>query len=222
MELNEIKERCEMATPGPWIYDERVGFVAVYHGEQANCISETEDRRLYYANGFHVDDKNGKFDHWEVDPQDCADAEFIAHARQDIPDLIADNEQKDAEIERIHIEKSNNETTLINQMEEYKQKYNSLKVIFDMYGGEDGIVGAFAEIERLTQELAAAVNAITEIAIEMNRQQAEISEHCDGLDFHVFCNICEKQRTDIFCGDCVNTDICNFKYVRKEQEHETN
>lgn len=65
--LSEIKERAEKATVGPWRSeaDEQGHFVTVFN----------YDHGEYFA----VSDK--------------ADAEFVAHARQDVPDLIAEVER---------------------------------------------------------------------------------------------------------------------------------
>lgn len=97
--IEEIKAREQAATKGPWINDVRVGCVAVYSGEKANCIDETEDRRLFFAKGKMVLDKGINFDHWETEPQDIKNAAFISHARTDIPALIAEVERLTAENE---------------------------------------------------------------------------------------------------------------------------
>lgn len=66
-QLKEIRERAEKATPGPWIYN--------------FCRVLTSDRE------FIAD--FGTASTW----QDCDDAAFTAHARQDIPALLAHIEQ---------------------------------------------------------------------------------------------------------------------------------
>lgn len=97
MNIEEIKAREQAATKGPWINDARIGCVAVYCGKEANCIEETIDRRLFYADGKEVLNANGEFDHWETKSQDVKNAAFIAHARTDIPELIAEVERLTAE-----------------------------------------------------------------------------------------------------------------------------
>lgn len=92
--ISEIKARCETATPAPWIYDKRIGCVAVYVGDRANCMEETDGRRIFYANGkkrLKISDRENW--EWTVDDKDCSNAEFIAHARQDIPDLLDEIER---------------------------------------------------------------------------------------------------------------------------------
>lgn len=66
-------------TPGPWKYDERPGIVAVYAGEEKNCLDLPHDCFLF-VRGF-ARQKEG----WKVDLQACADARLIAAA----PDLLA-------------------------------------------------------------------------------------------------------------------------------------
>lgn len=70
--LAEIEERANAATPGPWF--------AEYSGEQGDCVVPADAEstreavcltRLYDA---------------------TADADFIAHARSDVPDLLAEVE----------------------------------------------------------------------------------------------------------------------------------
>ena len=69
-QLEEIRARCEAATPGPWVAE-----VKTLYGVSVSM--PTENR--YY------DIRTNKHD-----------ADFIAHARQDIPDLLD-------EVERLNI-----------------------------------------------------------------------------------------------------------------------
>ena len=73
-ELQEIRERCEAASPGPWT---------------------TEPWDDYPAVAYHILDASGDYDvqyfvpldkHYECGP--LADCSFIAHARHDIPALL--------------------------------------------------------------------------------------------------------------------------------------
>jgi hypothetical protein len=77
--LAEIEARCEAATEGPW-YANPGGYV------------ELDE----FGEGEHF---NGIADTWNAN--DGKDAEFIAHARQDVPDLIATVREQAAEIERL-------------------------------------------------------------------------------------------------------------------------
>lgn len=77
-ELKEIEERANKATPGPWRVDESLPNVYIRHDGIGWPI----------ASMFHT--ANGP---WKEN------AEFIAHARTDIPALLADNERLRAELD---------------------------------------------------------------------------------------------------------------------------
>ncbi len=101
----EIRERAEKATKGPWLHD------------GLDRLSEDEG----FFMGVVVHDSEGKFENWiaripcesesnisEDHPQETADSEFIAHARADIPylleinaDLLAALEASQAEFYRL-------------------------------------------------------------------------------------------------------------------------
>ena len=66
--IQEIAARVNAATRGPWV-------AANYN---TDCVETVEEMDL-----------DGEGDRAVFIPYDEADAEFIAHARQDIPDLIA-------------------------------------------------------------------------------------------------------------------------------------
>jgi len=71
--LDEIEERCEKATGGPWWND--CGVIHAPHW----------DSDLPEGVACHpADTYNGNGKDWD------ADAEFIAHAREDIPALVAE------------------------------------------------------------------------------------------------------------------------------------
>jgi hypothetical protein len=69
-ERDEVLVALSRATPGPWRVDERVGVVAVYAGDQRNCLEDGGDEVFRIA-GTH-DDRG-----WHVDPQTVADARAI-------------------------------------------------------------------------------------------------------------------------------------------------
>ena len=89
-DLKADLEICRKATPRPWVKDERVGCVAVYPASigKINCMDESEGKRLFYKGGYQVLGEDGQFKHWDVHPQDIADAEFIAQAREGWPHAI--------------------------------------------------------------------------------------------------------------------------------------
>jgi hypothetical protein len=84
LELRKIKERAEKATEGPWVYD--VG----------NLEVESHADKFYRHVVVHVKNdlgdriKEGRC-HYDVD------AEFIAHARTDIPKLLRVIERLEAQ-----------------------------------------------------------------------------------------------------------------------------
>ncbi|MEG0470753.1 MAG: hypothetical protein RR588_00305 [Solibacillus sp.] len=75
-QLQAIKERVEKATPGPWAFDK---------GKK-----ERMDRRPAVIEVF-VQEENEWFISGDI--SDLKDAEFIAHAREDVPALIAEVER---------------------------------------------------------------------------------------------------------------------------------
>lgn len=72
-EIEAIRQRCEAATPGPWVVAGR-GSVDMLTGKRDWCQLE---RVMHPWKCFH---------RWE-------DAEFAAHAREDIPNLLADRRE---------------------------------------------------------------------------------------------------------------------------------
>lgn len=74
-ELNEIKSRCLLATPGPW-------------------TSFIEGRDHYGGSSFiMVGEEDDRSDDIEMFGATNADQDFIANARQDIPKLITEIER---------------------------------------------------------------------------------------------------------------------------------
>jgi hypothetical protein len=73
-ELRAIKERCEKATPGPWEWSD------------GTCDDEDGERHGYRCGPMWVD----VCDQLAVP---VVDAEFIAHAREDVPALLAEVER---------------------------------------------------------------------------------------------------------------------------------
>ena len=80
-ELQAIKARCDAATPGPW-----------------NAVPRATEG---YVDGFLGAEIEGPPDAQRGQFARMEDAEFIAHAREDIPALVAEIEQLRAEIERV-------------------------------------------------------------------------------------------------------------------------
>ena len=88
VDLEAIKARANLATPGPWTFYGG----DVWYGDVAAALTRLDSA---VAAGYGGDD------HWPYrddqpahpflgDPVSAADAEFIAHAREDIPYLVAE------------------------------------------------------------------------------------------------------------------------------------
>jgi hypothetical protein len=75
-QLQEIEARIEKATPGPWRYDPNAFYEIDGPGEYSGIA------QLAYGR-------------YEV--EDYANGKFIAHARQDVPDLVAELRRLQAE-----------------------------------------------------------------------------------------------------------------------------
>lgn len=80
LDLGAIRERAAAASGGPW-HDEHTEFGCVHIGNYGWVASGPEGQGPEYD----VDSEQGK-----------ADAEFIAHARTDIPDLLAEIDRLNA------------------------------------------------------------------------------------------------------------------------------
>lgn len=75
--LGQLEDLARKATPGPWRLDERIGIVAVYPGDPQDCLALGE-RYVHSKDGQWVDD------HWHVEPDDIADAAYIAAVSPDV------------------------------------------------------------------------------------------------------------------------------------------
>ena len=82
IDLDAIKARAEAATPGPWE-------ARVWHGEgmpyESWCVQKVSER------GIRQD--------WIVHKIHRDEAKFIAHAREDVPTLVAEVKQLRNEVE---------------------------------------------------------------------------------------------------------------------------
>jgi hypothetical protein len=91
-ELKAIEERCEKATPGPWVH-------RMNHHARNQQVQSSEV-------GLEGDDPESRplFTGWAWKPGGHRDArpnaEFIAHARTDIPALLAHIQEQEATAQR--------------------------------------------------------------------------------------------------------------------------
>lgn len=88
---DEIRARCDVATPGPWLLGSWGDDVFSVQGDRS------EGRNWKPICRVKRDDLPAGAS------QDHLDAAFIAHARQDIPSLLDDNERLEAENERLRL-----------------------------------------------------------------------------------------------------------------------
>lgn len=89
-DLDAIRQRLNAATPGPWH-----GEHELYEGRELPCMEIGNYGWVCAgerAPAYDVDSEQG-----------MADAEFIAHARQDIPDLLAEIDRLQAELKAAQV-----------------------------------------------------------------------------------------------------------------------
>ena len=87
-ELAEIEARAEAATPGPWEFDQKnIGYAhhRSHYGLLTNASRDTKDYWLSINVDYGMEHN----------------ADFIAHARQDVPALVAEVRRMSGENERL-------------------------------------------------------------------------------------------------------------------------
>lgn len=94
--IAEIKAREGKATPGPWVANEYASGVDLGY-------KPDHERTWGYGcgNDFVCDLNDGEYHEYCSQEEQRANAEFITHARQDIPDLLAEVERLRAENKRL-------------------------------------------------------------------------------------------------------------------------
>jgi len=133
-----IRERCKKATSGPW-----------YISDDGRALCDGETGEVLVDIGAAATNKE--------------DADFIVHARQDIPNLLAALEGEALRGDRY----KENATTISSDFKKQEQQYeqlvkehrdeallaNELQITLDMYGGAEGIADAFVKIKTLEAAL---------------------------------------------------------------------
>jgi hypothetical protein len=89
LDLISIKKRCEAATPGPWVW-----CYTKYRDGYTGIIGKDNSEVLFPNHCNDGDDG----DAWFEDLPSEEDRDFIAHAREDIPALIAEVESLQAQL----------------------------------------------------------------------------------------------------------------------------
>lgn len=93
-DLAEIKARCEAATPGPWDYDEMHQEITTPYSSDQYWLIVSEARQTPDQD-YPVDQFGHTYD---------ANFAFIAHAREDIPALLAEVERLMEDVDALHRE----------------------------------------------------------------------------------------------------------------------
>jgi hypothetical protein len=160
--IDEIKARCDKATAGPWIYCDTILHIyqGTEHGERI-ANAEIGQRKTQ---------------------QKISDADFIAHSREDVLELLAEVERLTAENaeyvkrlqnEHAHCEKlADYEDTGLSPEEivKLKKDYLDLQCQYEMYGGDEGITGMLEQLTALKSERDVAVRAL-EMACRVIRNE---------------------------------------------------
>ena len=98
-QLNKIKERIAKATKGPWFIGHWTGQCHMEHEHgKGNCVYKYElsggDFFGKYVSSGTADERNEIVGAGEDEPMlSYGDADFIAHARKDVPTLVEENER---------------------------------------------------------------------------------------------------------------------------------
>lgn len=83
-ELEAIRERCDKATPGPWIGDVRSGIAAVYEAPYRNCLANEPEDFIAIWHGSY----DAKTSCWYLPEGIANDCLFASAARSDVPALL--------------------------------------------------------------------------------------------------------------------------------------
>jgi hypothetical protein len=150
MNLDEIQARANAATPGPWTYDEGCGYVEV---PPCGTIEfkpgwERSVHFLARVHNNHVEGEDGL----------GFDGAFIAHARTDVPALIARVRELEAECERQSTLAAKTFNALIAndiaQMRAYGLSYEGVRALLGDF--DDGDI-TFAKLMDLIRAAARAM-----------------------------------------------------------------
>jgi hypothetical protein len=152
--LDAIRARCEAATPGEWV---------VIH--KGNALSVIAKSGAFTLNICHYSHKDG------------ADAEFIAHARTDVPDLLAEIERLTAELAAMTAERDEAQLELTRMTEAYDVNARALDALNRDY------VALRKRAEAAERDMAFACGS-----------QPSASSDCS------ICDICAHKRDDGSCA----------------------
>lgn len=149
--LAAIAARAEAATEGPWL-------------SSHNITENTYDVSVLYADGIGVVIADCR--------RRAADAEFIAHARQDVPDLIAALQAAEAEVERLR-----------ELLHDCRENSTTLRELVD--GRDAGEANLREHILALTAERDAARAQVRVVeALHKPETKTRLTEKCVTTHYH--------------------------------------
>jgi len=102
--VNDIRTRELLATRGPWgLYDSEDGFVDIAADLKENGTGYSCRRSIAQLEADLIDNDPAHADWSEGEEREqvLADAEFIAHAREDVPALLAEVDRLRAELDKV-------------------------------------------------------------------------------------------------------------------------
>jgi hypothetical protein len=170
--LDEIERRANAATPGPWTYHEGCGYVEV---PPCGAIEfkpgwERSVHFLARVHNNHVEGEDGL----------GFDGAFIAHARTDVPALIARVRELEAECERQSTLAATTFNALIAndiaQMRAYGLSYEGVRTVLHEYNDGEISFGKLMDLLRaaaraMAEEECAALRALL---VDAHRELATI------------------------------------------------
>ncbi len=154
MNLDEIEARVNAATPGPWTYHDGCGYVEV---PPCGAIEfkpgwERSVHFLARVHNNHVEGEDGL----------GFDGAFIAHARTDVPALIARVRELEAECERMRTFAAQNFSAMIRQeaeqMREYGLSYEGVRKVLREYDNAELSFGKVMDLIRAAARAMAEDN----------------------------------------------------------------
>ena len=114
-DLDEIRARADAATAGPWRWRNSNGDVNLFGGGRSWVVMAFERMGMQRAQPVFRGLDNLLYPAGKENLYDFADAQFIAHARTDVPALLA-------EVDRLRAENAGLRESMLKQMEHYENR----------------------------------------------------------------------------------------------------
>ena len=188
IDLDAIAARANAATPGPWTYHDGCGYVEV---PPCGAIEfkpgwERSVHFLARVHNNHVEGEDGL----------GFDGAFIAHARTDVPALIARVRELEAECAKLkeafeRIRSTNTDLMMqLFEAQEATRAVNISPVLHENAQLRSKVLGLSAEVERLTNELQReriGIRPVDEVRSDAFRRGAEaMRDECIGAACEFF------------------------------------